>query len=79
MADCRYYDARDIMDILKVGKHKANEIMHMFDERGEMLRVGKTMRVRKSYFEAWLNRIDGPEKRKAVLDREFQRTSAHRR
>ena len=79
MADCRYYDTQDIMDVLKVGKHKANEIMHMFEQRGEMFRHGKTMRVRKSYFEAWLERMDGPENRKRILDNEFQRTSARRR
>ena len=79
MADCLYYDTKDIMDVLKVGKRKANEIMHMFDERGEMFRFGKTMRVRKTYFEAWLNRLDGPEKRRKILDREFQRASERRR
>ena len=79
MADCMYYDSKDIMDVLKVGKRKANEIMHMFDQRGEMFRFGKTMRVRKTYFDAWLNRMDGPEKRKKVLDNEFKRTSARRR
>ena len=78
MAECRYYDSKDVMEILKVGKRKANEIMHMFEQRGEMFRHGKTMRVRKTYFEAWLNRVDGPEKRKAVLDREFRHTSTRR-
>ena len=79
MAECLYYDTKDIMDVLKVGKRKANEIMHMFDQRGEMFRYGKTMRVRKMYFDAWLNRIDGPEVRKKVLDKEFQRVSTRRR
>lgn len=79
MAECMYYDTKDIMDVLKVGKRKANEIMHMFDQRGEMFRLGKTMRVRKTYFDAWLDRMDGPEVRKKVLDKEFQRTSARRR
>ena len=79
MAECLYYDTKDIMDVLKVGKRKANEIMHMFDQRGEMFRFGKTMRVRKMYFDAWLNRIDGPEVRKKVLDKEFQRVGTRRR
>lgn len=79
MADCRYYDTKDIMDVLKVGKRKANEIMHMFEQRGEMFRDGKTMRVRISYFEDWLNSKDGPGVRKAVLDRQFQRTRTRRR
>lgn len=79
MADCLYYDTKDIMDVLKVGKRKANEIMHMFEARGELFRFGKTMRVRKTYFENWLNRMDGPEKRKKVIDNEFQRASTRRR
>ena len=66
MAECLYMDTKDVMDVLKVGKRKANEIMHMFDGRGELFRFGKTMRVRKVYFDAWLNRIDGPDRRKAV-------------
>lgn len=72
MAERLYYDTQDIMDVLKVGKRKANEIMHMFDARGELFRCGKTMRVRKTYFEAWLNRLDGPERRRKILDKEFQ-------
>lgn len=76
---CMYYDSKDIQEALKVGKRKANEIMHMFEARGELFRYGKTMRVRKTYFDAWLNRMDGPEKRKAILDSEFQRTSAQGR
>lgn len=77
MAECMYYTSKDIMEILNVGKRKANEILHIFDQRGELLRCGgKTMRVRKSYFDAWLNRMDGPEQRKKVLDAEFQRNTA---
>lgn len=78
MADCLYYDSQDIMDLLKVGKHKANEIMHMFEQRGQLFRHGKTMRVRKSYFDDWLSQIDGAVKRKAVLDAEFQRSRRRR-
>lgn len=78
MAECLYYDTKDIMDVLKVGKRKANEIMHMFDQRGEMFRFGKTMRVRKAYFDAWLNRVDGAEKRKKTLDAQFQRVRTAR-
>ena len=73
MAECMYYDTADIMTILKVGKRKANEIMHMFDARGELFRSGRTMRVRKAYFDSWLSRMDGQEKRRTVLDREFGR------
>ncbi len=79
MAECRYYDTKDIMDVLKVGKRKANEIMHIFEQRGEMFRLGKTMRVRKTYFDAWLNRMDGPEKRRKALEIEFKRMNAQGR
>lgn len=79
MAECRYYDTKDIMDVLKVGKRKANEIMHMFEQRGEMFKLGKTMRVRKTYFDAWLNRMDGPENRRKVLDVDFKRVNAQGR
>lgn len=73
MAECMYYDSQDIMELLKVGKHKANEIMHMFEQRGQLFRHGKTMRIRKAYFDEWLSQMDGPEKRSAVLNAEFQR------
>lgn len=73
MAECMYYDTKDIMDILKVGKRKANEIMHFFDQRGQMFRFGKTMRVRKSYFEKWLNENDGEQHSKSVMVEKLRR------
>ena len=79
MSECLYYDAKDVMEILKVGKHKANDIMHIFEQRGELLRIGKTMRVKKVYFDRWLDSIDGPNKRKKALCNEFQRSSLGRR
>lgn len=79
MAECLYYDTKDIMDVLKVGKRKANEIMHMFDQRGQLFRFGKTMRVRKKYFDDWLNQMDGQESRRRNLEMKMQRVSAQRR
>ena len=67
-----YYDSNDIQTILKVGKRKANEILHMFEQRGELFRDGRTMRVRITYFNKWLDRKDGPEIRKARLNEEFK-------
>lgn len=80
MSEKRYYTTADIMEILDVGKRKANEIMHMFDERGQMLNLGdRTMRVRITYFEEWLERQDGEAKRQKALDRQFQRAGARRK
>ncbi len=79
MAEKRYYSTADIMEILGVGKKKAIEIMRMFDDKGKMLDLGeRTLRVRITYFEEWLDRQDGEAKRKKVLDRQFQRTNSRR-
>ena len=79
MSECLYYDTKDIMTVLKVGKRKANEIMHMFDQRGQLFRLGKTMRVRKKYFDDWLNQMDGHESRRKTIEMQMQRVSAQRR
>ena len=50
----KYYDAKDIMSILGVGKNTAYELMHMFEARGKLFRHGKTIRVRQDYFDKWL-------------------------
>lgn len=71
MSEQLYYDVKDIQTILKVGKHKANEIMHMFEERGELFRSGRTMRIRKTYFNNWLDKMDGKEARRTSLSRNF--------
>lgn len=74
MAECLYYTTTDIMEILQVGRHKAIEIMRMFESRGQLLKVGdKTMRVKKQYFEDWLDGQDGSRAREKVIDRAFNR------
>ena len=50
----RYLGTRDIMYILGVGRTKANEIMHMFEFRGLMYRVGRKMMVKEKVFQDWL-------------------------
>ena len=50
----RYYDAKDIMSILGVGKNTAYELLHMFEVRGKLFRIGKTIRVRQDLFDEWL-------------------------
>ena len=64
----RYYSSKDIQGILGVSKSKANEIMHMFDQRGLLFRSGKVMRVRVTYFEDWLEHQDGQERRERMLE-----------
>lgn len=51
----RFYSTTDIMVMLGVGRTKATEIMHMFEQRGQILRDGKMMRVAIPVFEQWVN------------------------
>lgn len=55
----RYYSTKDIQVILGIGKTKANELMHMFDSRGQLLKIGRTLRVEINTFEEWLNNQRG--------------------
>lgn len=78
MPKCEYYSSKDIQEILGIGKRKANEILHMFEQRGQLFRDGKTLRVRISYFEEWRDRIDGDAKRTQIVERRFSGTSRKR-
>ena len=49
-----YYGTREFRAVLGIGKTKANELMHMFEERGLMYRVGRLMVVKAKVFEDWL-------------------------
>ena len=49
-----YYGTREIRAVLGVGKQKANELMHMFEERGQLYRVGKLLKVKEKVFQDWL-------------------------
>ena len=57
----RYYNAKDIMSILGIGRNTAYEIMHMFEMHGKLFRVGKTIRVRQDCFDKWLLDQEGHE------------------
>ena len=50
----RYYDAKDIQSMLGVSRNRAYEILHMFEVKGKLLRVGKIIRVRQDLFDEWL-------------------------
>ena len=56
-----YYTAEDIAVILNVGKNTSYEILHSFDARGQLFKLGKTLRVRQDYFEQWLREKEAPE------------------
>ena len=49
----KYYSTLDIQTILGISRTSANNLMHMFDGRGQMLRFENTMRVKIKDFEAW--------------------------
>lgn len=49
-----FYSAKDIMEVLGVGRNKAYEILHMFEKQGKALRSVKTIRVRVDYFDRWV-------------------------
>ena len=50
----RFIGSSEIGAILSVGKTHANEIMHIFGQRGQLYRIGRSLRVKDSVFNAWL-------------------------
>lgn len=58
-APIRFYSPADVSEMLKIGRTKANEILNMFEVRGQLVRSGKVKRVRAEIFEAWLSEQDG--------------------
>ena len=49
----RYYSTKDVQTILNVSRTTANQIMHMFEGRGQLLRFGNSLRVEIKVFEDW--------------------------
>jgi len=49
----RYYSTKDIQTMLGISRSKANQIMHMFEYRGQLFRCGSTLRVEITVFEDW--------------------------
>lgn len=45
---------KEIGEVLGVGKTCANEIMHLFEKRGQLYRVGKLLKVKEKVFRDWL-------------------------
>jgi len=50
----RYYSTAEVQIILSCGRTKANEIMHMFEKRGKLFRIGNMMRVEKKAFDDFI-------------------------
>lgn len=50
----RFYSTADIQNILGIGRTTANQIMHLFEKRGQLFRTGNTMRVEIKIFEEWV-------------------------
>ena len=50
----QYYGTREIRAILGIGKTRANELMHMFEQRGLLFRVGRLMMVKANVFDDYL-------------------------
>jgi len=49
----KYYRVKDIMAILSCSPTKANQIMHMFAYKGQLLKDKGLLRVKITDFEAW--------------------------
>lgn len=50
----RFYSTDDLAIILGCSKAYANQLMHMFEYRGQLLKFGKFMRVSVEHFDAWV-------------------------
>ena len=50
----RYIGTAEIVDRLGCGRTQANEIMHLFEQRGQMYRIGRMLRVKERIFNDWL-------------------------
>jgi len=53
-AEKRFYTTAEVQKILSVSRTTANQIMHMFEKRGQLFRTGNTLRVEIETFEEWI-------------------------
>ncbi len=50
----RFYSTDDLAVILGCSQSYANQLMHMFEQRGQLLRAGRLLRVEIKHFDAWV-------------------------
>lgn len=58
----RYLSARGISEKLMVGKDKAYEVLYLFRAKGKTINLGKSLRLRESYLDAWLIEQEAKER-----------------
>lgn len=52
----QYYSTKEVARLLSVSRTTANQIMHMFEYRGQLFRYGNTMRVEIKVFNDWVDK-----------------------
>ena len=52
----QYYSTKEVARLLSVSRTTANQIMHMFEYRGQLCRYGNTMRVEIKVFNDWVDK-----------------------
>lgn len=58
MAGRRWMTVQNIMEFLQCSKTNAINIMHAFERKGQMIRVGKRLYVTQANFENWCNELE---------------------
>ncbi len=53
-AEKRYYSTAEVQEMLSISRTTAIQIMHMFEKRGQLFRLGNTLRVERKAFEEFL-------------------------
>lgn len=55
----RYLSTKDVMDVLRISKSAALQIMHEFENRKRAFRRGRLLRIRESDFTEWVKQYGG--------------------
>lgn len=54
MKQAKFLSGKDISERLNIGRTHANEILHIFGQRGQLYRFQRSLRVREDVFNAWI-------------------------
>lgn len=57
MTEAKLYSPNDIMTVLSVSRSEAHRIMHEFEQRGQLFRHGKLLRVKVQDFDEWVEEV----------------------